>query len=256
MPSYRYLRDIKPENQAPQPPPEYSKKDKAKNWWHYHWGWVAAAAALLAVVVYFIISIVTQVNPDYTIGIVTPFSLPEELTAQLTNGLAPLLPDKNGDGKTIVAIEIYTIAPSVEEGAVSSQSESTRPTDPYTQMAGITRLSSALSSADSFIFLFSQAEAQAYQNDFQLFGKPDGTLAPAGEDINELSVAFKDCPALASLDLTYTNFNGEKVNGQQLFANYRVGLRAIAGTSAEKQKEGPENWQACRQIYQLLTARP
>ena len=24
-------------NQTPEPPREYTKKEKAANWWHYHW---------------------------------------------------------------------------------------------------------------------------------------------------------------------------------------------------------------------------
>ena len=25
-------------NQTPEPPREYTKTEKAANWWHYHWG--------------------------------------------------------------------------------------------------------------------------------------------------------------------------------------------------------------------------
>ena len=35
-------------NQTPEPPREYTKKEKAANWWHYHW--MAVVVAVLVVV--------------------------------------------------------------------------------------------------------------------------------------------------------------------------------------------------------------
>ena len=35
-------------NQTPEPPREYTKKEKAANWWHYHW--LAVVVAVLVVV--------------------------------------------------------------------------------------------------------------------------------------------------------------------------------------------------------------
>ncbi|MDL2323812.1 hypothetical protein LJC61_01495 [Ruminococcaceae bacterium OttesenSCG-928-A16] len=252
MPSYRYLRDLKPEDQKPEPPPEYSQKEKAKNWWHYHWGWVAGGVALVALVVYFVVTTLGRTQPDYTIGIVTPFSPPDQLTSQLASSLAPLLPDKNGDGQTVVAIEVYTMAPAAEEGEETS-GITAADADPYTQMAGVTRLSATLSSADNFIFLFSPDEAQAYQDIYQILGWPDGRKADEGTDITQLSIAFEDCSTLAGLDLAYTYFDDTPLNGQEYFTGYRVGLRAIAGTSIETKKNALENWQSDHEIFTLLT---
>lgn len=253
MPSYRYLREIPPENQKPEEPHEYSKKEKAKNWWHYHWGWVAGGVVLVALVASFVYSIASKVEPDYTIGIVTPHTLPEQLTTQMAEQLTPFADDLNGDGKTVVAVEVYTLAPPTGgEAGSESGGSALAGEDIYSQMAGITRLTSALSDTEQFIFLFAPDEAQAYQDAYQIFGTAAGTLAPEGTDVNTISVAFEDCPGLASLDLSYTDWDDSEVNGQQILAKYRVGLRPLTGTDANKEK-GAERYQACKNLLDVLT---
>ena len=50
MASYRYERDIKPEDLIQETPPPLTPAQQRANWWHYHWYYVVLiAAALLAV---------------------------------------------------------------------------------------------------------------------------------------------------------------------------------------------------------------
>ena len=49
MASYRYERDIKPEDLIQETPPPLTPAQQRANWWHYHWYYVVLiAAALLA----------------------------------------------------------------------------------------------------------------------------------------------------------------------------------------------------------------
>ena len=63
-------------NQTPEPPREYTKKEKASNWWHYHW--MAVVVAVLAVVfgVWIIKDTVFQTRPDVQVAYVGTSDLP------------------------------------------------------------------------------------------------------------------------------------------------------------------------------------
>ena len=53
MASARYTLNIDPEDLKPDEPIEYTKKQKAANWWHYNWKIVAVIAVVVAVVGYY-----------------------------------------------------------------------------------------------------------------------------------------------------------------------------------------------------------
>jgi hypothetical protein len=133
MPSYRYLRDIEPEELQPDKLPEYTKNQKRKNWWQYNWKWVALGLALVLVAVFLLRDVASAVQPDVSIGIVQPDTLPDEVVEKLGQALAELAGDWNEDGKTAASVEQYTITPYAGE-------DDSQPADPYAQMAGITQI--------------------------------------------------------------------------------------------------------------------
>ena len=49
MASARYTLNIDPEDLKPDEPIEYTKKQKAANWWHYNWKIVAVIAVVVAI---------------------------------------------------------------------------------------------------------------------------------------------------------------------------------------------------------------
>lgn len=51
-------------NQTPEPPREYTKKEKAANWWHYHWMAVVVAVLVVVFGVWIIKDTVFQTRPD------------------------------------------------------------------------------------------------------------------------------------------------------------------------------------------------
>ena len=84
-----------------------TKKDKAKNWWYYNKRILLFVAIAAAVAFSWIYSVVTKVDPDYTVGMVTSFSLPSEVTEELERYLEPFCEDRNGDGKVKVVVSSY-----------------------------------------------------------------------------------------------------------------------------------------------------
>lgn len=265
MASYRYLQDINPETNI-EPTPDPPKKDKIKNWWYYNKIKLISAIVLLVIFIYFIVSMVTQTRPDYTVGIISPNTFPDNFTAQLSKELTPFFDDKNDDGKVVVDVITYTIQfspeniqedgkpiPSTNTANSIAQSATTQEgIDPNMQMAGVTKLSGSLSSGEDYIFLLDPTYADLYQYAYSICGYPDGTMAATDVPVSDLAYQVKNCPTLLGLDLTYQSNNGTIQNGFTLLENYYIGLRPVYGTSNTKEK-AITNWEINSEIYKTLT---
>lgn len=86
------------------------KKRRAANWWYYHWGMVAAGALVVLGVVYVGRTLLTAVDPDESVAIVTAEALPDAALAALQEELAGCAADRNGDGRVVVEVNNYTWA--------------------------------------------------------------------------------------------------------------------------------------------------
>ena len=136
-------------NQTPEPPREYTKKEKAANWWHYHWMAVVVAVLVVVFGVWIIKDTVFQTRPDVQVAYVGTSDLPTDTVTALQDALTPFCSDLNGDGKVVVQVDSYTVD-------FDAANEST---DAYYQMAGVTRLSAELSSGGkTYIFLLEDPE--------------------------------------------------------------------------------------------------
>ena len=63
-------------NQTPEPPREYTKAEKAANWWHYHWMAVVVAVLVVVFGVWIIKDTVFQTRPDVQVAYVGTSDLP------------------------------------------------------------------------------------------------------------------------------------------------------------------------------------
>ena len=136
-------------NQTPEPPREYTKKEKAANWWHYHWMAVVVAVLVVVFGVWIIKDTVFRTRPDVQVAYVGTSDLPIDTVTALQDALTPFCSDLNGDGKVVVQVDSYTVD-------FDAANEST---DAYYQMAGVTRLSAELSSGGkTYIFLLEDPE--------------------------------------------------------------------------------------------------
>lgn len=225
MPSYRYTRDIDPQSLEPETPPNYTRAQKASNWWHYHWKWLVAALAVLVLVVLLILDMTRQEQPDLSIGIMAPYTLPDSLVTKLEEALSAFAEDTNADGKVLVSIQQFTLAPP-------GSAEDDFTVDPEQHMASMARLTGALSTSEPMLFLLEPEAAQAYQDTYAIF---DTGSMPTTAPVGDYALLFGELPVLAALDLELELYDGSTTDGHALLDGYLLGLRPLAGKLANNE---------------------
>ena len=157
------------------------KKCARANWWYYHWGVVAAAAVLAVSVVYVAHGLLTTVDPDYTVAVVTAEALPDEAVQNLQTALEAYAGDANGDGRVLVQVNNYT------------WSANATLTDMNGQMAGATQMNTDLSSGESNIWILEDPAG---------FEEAYGALSEKlGADWENKLIPWTAQPTLSGLDL-------------------------------------------------------
>ena len=157
------------------------KKRARANWWYYHWGVVAAAAVLAVSVVYVAHGLLTTVDPDYTVAVVTAEALPDEAVQNLQTALEACAGDANGDGRVLVQVNNYT------------WSANATLTDMNGQMAGATQMNTDLSSGESNIWILEDPAG---------FEEAYGALSEnLGADWENKLIPWTAQPTLSGLDL-------------------------------------------------------
>lgn len=232
-------------NQTPEPPREYTKKEKAANWWHYHWVWVVCGVAAVVFAVWIIKDTVFQTRPDVQIAYVGTHDLPVDTVNALQDALTPYCTDVNGDGKVVVQVDSYTVDFNAENTS----------TDAYYQMAGVTRLSAELASGGK-TYIFLMEDPEGFEKDTGALQYLDGTVdddpTTANPDWHEMVYRWTDCPVLAGLELGdytgYTIMDSATGTNQSVLANLYVGRR---GVWDEKQVE---TYASCAELWDTLTA--
>lgn len=105
MASYRYERDIKPEDLVQEESRELTPAEARANWWHYHWYYVALIAAAVLALSYFAWQRATTVEPDDTVTVVGRTEPDEAFLSALETKLESLSEDVNDDGKIKVEVK-------------------------------------------------------------------------------------------------------------------------------------------------------
>ncbi len=198
-----------PRPAAPEKPltAQEQKKRSRANWWYYNWGIVTVAAMVIVGVAYVAHGLLTTVDPDYTVAVVTAEALPDETVQRLQTALADYAEDANGDGAVIVQVNNYTWS---ADAAL---------TDMNGQMAGATQLNTDLANGESKIWILDDPEGfeQAY-----------GALSEKlGSDWQTKLMPWSDLPALSGLELGSYNTaadGSQTVDIQSRFAGYSVAV--------------------------------
>ena len=198
-----------PRPAAPEKPltAQEQKKRSRANWWYYNWGIVTVAAMVIVGVAYVAHGLLTTVDPDYTVAVVTAEALPDETVQRLQTALADYAEDANGDGAVIVQVNNYTWS---ADAAL---------TDMNGQMAGATQLNTDLANGESKIWILDDPEGfeQAY-----------GALSEKlGSDWQTKLMPWSDLPALSGLELGSYNTaadGSQTVDVQSRFAGYSVAV--------------------------------
>lgn len=183
------------------------KKRSRANWWYYNWGIVAVAAMVIVGVAYVAHGLLTTVDPDYTVAVVTAEALPDEAVQRLQTALADYAEDANGDGTVVVQVNNYTWS---ADAAL---------TDMNGQMAGATQMNTDLANGESKIWILDDPEGfeQAY-----------GALSEKlGAEWQTKLIPWRSQPALSGLELGSYNTaadGSQTVDIQSRFAGYSVAV--------------------------------
>lgn len=239
MASYRYERDIDPNEILPTAPKRYTRRERWNNWWDYNLKWVLIIGLIVAFFAYsFIGQYFFTVQADYNVAVVTPYFLPEDTLNALQEQLALYGEDLNGDGQVAVTVNVYTVSYGSEE---ESQ------TDAYLTMSGTTKLAADIQGALSSVYIL--YDPDGFEETTGTLRYLDGTLPPAESDDDWWNMVYRwtDCPVLAGLELgeygpdSTQNFAGDS---QEYMSQYYVGMRGAWNSgSAESIAEGEKLWQ-------------
>ena len=241
MASYRYERDIDPKDLAPRKERQYTRKEKWANWWDYNLKWVILIGIAVAFVAYnFIGQYFFVPKPDYNIAVVAPYYLPDDTVTALQTALARYGEDRNGDGKVLVTLNVYTLNYSDEDPQTESAA--------YLTMAGTTKLATDVQGGLSSIFLL--YDPAGFEDSTGTLRYLDGSLPQSDADNDWWNMVYHwdDCPVLAGLDLgDYTSdaVQNDSGSSQELLSHYYIGIRGAWTKDADDLLSGGEAlWQA------------
>lgn len=241
MASYRYLRDIRPEELEQDKQQPLTRHQKMRNWWHYHWGWVAAGIVLAGFGAYYAAVMLGRASlpePDYEIGILAQEAdvLREETLQEWELKLASYADDRNGDGQVLVQIACFAF--SLDNGTGGDLYQE------YANAAGMIQAGSALQEGECCILLMDDPVGiQSYTG---ILCNLDGTLASREEtDWTKMCRRLRDCPGLGEILTSKDLTEEEKSLLEDLYAG--------AVNPMEEQKEQRESW---RSFWRIVTDSP
>ena len=240
MASYRYERDIDPKDLTPRKKHTYTRKERWANWWDYNLKWVILLGIAAAFVGYcFIGQYFLTTHADYNVAVVAPHYLPEATQTALQDALAAYGEDRNGDGKVVVKLNVYTMNFGSDDS------------DAYLDMAGTTKLSTDIQGVLSSLFIL--YDPAGFQSTTGTLRYLDGTLPEAGSDSDWWNMVYRwtDCPVLAGLDLGEYRADTTHAQGgdsQAYLADFYIGMRGAWNTGTEENLAGGE------ELWQALTA--
>lgn len=114
-------------------------KEKRQNFWYYH-KWHLLIGIAVAILLGFIIyDFALKVEPDYQIGLITEYDVPQADIQDMESKLALGAKDRNGDGKVVVQVSNYALGDSK--------------TNPQISAANVTRLMGDFTTYSNMLFI-------------------------------------------------------------------------------------------------------
>lgn len=221
-------------------------KQKRDNWWYYHKGplvVIVLVAALLFSIVY---SVVSKVQPDYTVALMTSYSMSSSGIEELERCIAEYANDRNGDGRVEVSVVNYVF---LTNPTSTEQAEF--------QEAQIMKFSADCALNESMIFFHDAAAFEFMESEFSgMFQYNDGTPMPEdGTDFSNAMRPWSDFKAFSNFvpeppeDDAYTS---EILT--ELYQRLRVSVRAAEGSSIEKSEKNMAYYDDSMKLYSRLLA--
>lgn len=216
-------------------------KDKRANWWFYHKKHLFVGILVGAMVISMVYSIVSKVEPDYTIGMITSYSLPSAVLEELEKTLAPYADDRNGDGKVVVQVSEYVFGSDTA--------------DPQALQAAYARFAGDVTMGSCMIYIHDEGGFSALKGDLAgLFQYNDGTPMPEGaKDYDKAMRSWSEFEALKDFTAQgseLANWTPEVI--QTLCGRLRLSMRTAVGTNIEGNEKKMAYYEDSAALYQRL----
>ena len=219
--------------------------EKRKNWWYYHKGQLIALLLLAALVGSLLYSIFGKTKPDYTVAVMTSYTMPENGRQELERILEEYADDRNGDGQVVVGVTCYVFSTTIPSTSDALQQ----------QQASVARFAGDILANESMIYIHNEEAFEFMKADFSgFFQYTDGSTMPAdATDFENVMLPWDKFQALSGfVPVTSEDdaFNSEGL--QQLYGELRISFRQAAGTSIEKNDKDMAYYQDSLAFYQRL----
>ncbi len=194
-------------------------KEKRANWWYYYKWFVVGGILIAAFVGYFIYTMVTKINPDYTIAMMTSYVMPVELQEDVQTMIEKYADDRNGDGRTVVQIShfFFTDNPQSEYEFMQMQASQAQ----FAADAG---------SGDSIIYLYDD-----YCAEFFKLNEYEGYIGQAGDMTGE-NMLWADIPGLNTLVVDkYSSSGATTESALNVLGKLHVSVRTEDGVAFDKE---------------------
>ena len=197
----------------------------------------------LALVGSLLYGIFSQTKPDYTIALMTSYSMPEEILSSLKKHLASYGEDLNQDGKVEVHIANYVLQSDLDTA------------DPNMQQASFARFSGDASLGDSVIYLHEEDSFDALKDSLGgFFLYNDGSPMPEdAEDYENAMISWEEIPGLSKFQVTGLESSVASSEAlQSLLKDLRVSVRNVEGASFAEKEKYQEYYQDCLELLERL----
>lgn len=240
MASYRYTKDIQPEDVKPQEEKQLSKKDKLKNFIYYHKFALIAIPLAAVFAVWAIVDLFTTPKPDYVIAVLSENTIDSQFLDQLQSKLAPYGEDVNGDGKILLFVNNYVIPSDTGDAGSAS--------------TGAMQLQADLETGSSVIFLCENP--QYIQEQYGIFTDISAPLStPVTADIPPEKYALSFSEACKD-KISFTDYYvmDLEVDAQKTADSLFFCLRYVKGSRLENDEQFNSYYEACIRLLESLSA--
>lgn len=234
-------------------------KQKWQNFCYYHKWHVLIATIACALIVYFIYDIVTKVEPDYQIAMITQSNYPSSVVEALGKELEKYGKDLNGDGQVSVQVNSYVMTFSDSEEELYASQDNTASSgsmtyeDPNVQIASVTRYTVDVQQGESMIFLTDEESFLDQEEQSDLFAYLDGSVPESGAtDYENMRIAWSDCKALANFEIENDQMNVSAEAMQELMGGLSLSMRYIENSKLAENPDKVAYYEECREMFERI----
>lgn len=227
------IHDPEAEKRAEQS--DKTPRGKWENFWFYNKWKVIIGALVLVVVAWSVISSVTTVKADFTVGLLTEKTYPDSVLDALSGEMEKYGKDLNGDGKVVVQVAQFVLP-----GEASAKTSFSASSDMAQQQQNLQMLQAYqakwitdMSVGTSMILISDNANFMQQEKTNRIYSYLDGTTpSETATDYDKMRVPLEKCPKLADTMVTLQTGNDSvNVKLSKMMPDCSISIRRYKGTA-------------------------